>query len=220
MCLLILPRVCHSCNLVVMKRNIVLSINAKTRRHSAPAAYHWIQEKKTNTIVKSLSLKDNHSGSYKFLLNFLSFFLLDISPDGWRIYTLPDDQTSVVFVRLFACTECGHWIVRYIKCYLYLYILQSIHVTLYVALKPDSLPDLTHYTQMASPVRWASKLNEMFLGYLNPIKNTCFITIANNFRGDPIDASAKTQTLGITSFQAYFRSDVQSYFQSYFGGWS
>ena len=65
MCLLLLlPRVKHWCNLAVVKRNIVLSINAKIKSNSAIAAYHWMEENKMNTMAKSLSQTDYHSETY------------------------------------------------------------------------------------------------------------------------------------------------------------
>ena len=67
--LLFLPRVRHLCNLVVVKRNIVLSTDAKTERILATAAYHWIEVNKTNTIVSSWTQADKYSRSYDVFCN-------------------------------------------------------------------------------------------------------------------------------------------------------
>ena len=51
-----------------------LSINVKIKSNSATAAYHWTEENKTNTMVKSSSQTDNYSGSYLFIFGISSFF--------------------------------------------------------------------------------------------------------------------------------------------------
>ena len=61
LCLLLLLQVKHWCNLVGVKRNIALSINAKIKSNSATAVYHWMEENKANTMAKSLSQTDYHS---------------------------------------------------------------------------------------------------------------------------------------------------------------
>ena len=89
--LLFLPRIRHFWSLVVVKRNIVLSINAKIKRDSATAEYHCIEESKTNTLMKSLSQTENYSGSCNS--SCISWvFLLETSPDSWRINQLLDIQ--------------------------------------------------------------------------------------------------------------------------------
>ena len=93
--LLFLPRVGHLCNLVVVKRNIVLSTDARMERISATAAYHWIEVNKTHTIVTSWTQADKFSGSYDIFCNSWVVFF-EISPDSWRINNLPDDRTSGV----------------------------------------------------------------------------------------------------------------------------
>ena len=86
MCLLLfLPRVRHLCNLAVVKRTIVLSINAQIKRKSATAAYHWIEENKTNTMVKIWFQTDNYSE-----IIFSWVFLLEKSPEFEHIHDLPD----------------------------------------------------------------------------------------------------------------------------------
>ena len=77
--LLFLPRVRHSCNLVVVKRNIVLSTDAKIERISATAAHHWIEVNKTNTMVTSWTQADKYSGSYDVFCNSWVVFFYNIS---------------------------------------------------------------------------------------------------------------------------------------------
>ena len=65
MCLvLFLPRVWHWCSLAVVKRNIVLSINAKMKSNLATATCPCIEDNKTNTMVKSSSQTDTCLGIY------------------------------------------------------------------------------------------------------------------------------------------------------------
>ena len=76
---LFLPRVRHLCNLVVVKRNIVLSTDAKIERGSVTVAYHWIEVNKTNTIVTSWTQVDKYSRSYDVFCNSWVCFLWNIS---------------------------------------------------------------------------------------------------------------------------------------------
>ena len=118
MCLFIfLPLGRHLCNLLVMKRNIVLSIEPKTRRESATAAYHWIQENKTDTMVKSLSQTDNYSSSHGNIYISWDFCRKYIHIADALIICRTNDHLASV--PLFLCSECVSQTVRYIECHLY-----------------------------------------------------------------------------------------------------
>ena len=77
--LLFLPHVRNWCNLAVVKLNFVLSINAKIKSNSATTAYHWIDENKLNTMVKSLSQSDNYGGRYYMFCSSWIYFGGNIS---------------------------------------------------------------------------------------------------------------------------------------------
>ena len=116
--LLFLPRVRHLCNLVVVKRNIVLSTDAKIERITATAAYHWIEVNKEYTIVLSWTQAVEYSGSYDVFCNsWVVFFLkyLQIA-DASIIYRTTGHPASV---RWFSCSECVSRTIRYKECYLY-----------------------------------------------------------------------------------------------------
>ena len=91
-----MPRVQHLCNLVVVKRNIVLS-NAKIKRDSAISALNCIEENKVNTMVKS--------SSPTFCLKFV------VQPEFFGWYYPQVAQAFIIYqttghlqsVRLFAC---------------------------------------------------------------------------------------------------------------------
>ena len=120
MCLLLFsPCVRHLWNLVAVKHNIFLSINAKVKRNSATAAYHWTEESRTNTVVQNLSKTDHNSGN-DFLVYFPSFFCWKYPQIGdtfiiWRT------AKHLVSVRLFTCSESVSRIDRFIQCYLCTY---------------------------------------------------------------------------------------------------
>ena len=116
---LFLPRARHLCNLVVVKRNIVLSTDAIIERILATAAYHWIEVNKTNTTVSSWTQADKYSGSYDVFVIPELFFLkyLQIA-DASIIYRTTGHPASV---RRFSCSECVSRTIRYNERYLYIY---------------------------------------------------------------------------------------------------
>ena len=90
-----------------------LSTNAKIKSNSATAAYHWIEENKTDTMMKSLSQTvDNSAGDYILCISWV-YFAGNI-PRQLLHFTIYRFAGYLASVRLFVCSECN--VVRYIKC--------------------------------------------------------------------------------------------------------